>query len=54
MEAAARQSLARFVAERLADLTRLLLEECEAAGEPLSEEQRRILVEVGIRLLREI
>lgn len=43
MEAAARQALASFVSERLAELNRLFIEECEAAGAPLSAKQKRVL-----------
>ena len=54
MEAAARNALASFVSERLAELTRVFVEECELAGEPLSKKQRRILLAAGARLLREL
>ena len=54
MEAAARQALPSFVSERLAELTRLLVEACEVAGEPLSEEQQRILLTVGTSLVRQL
>ena len=54
MEAAARKALASFVSERLAELTRLFVEACELAGEPLSEKQKRILLAAGTRLAREL
>jgi len=50
----ARQDLALFVAERVADLIESVAADCEAAGEPLTEEQRSVLRAAGRHLLREL